>query len=177
MLKGEEEEEEKTCESNGTHSPEEEEEKKKSLVTRFYGFEGDAASAVSLIIPRQKCQKHSEVMAPKIETIANEEEEDILLGSRIKVLTAKFLQPGTAAVSDAGESEDGSAVTSGNQVNRATKNAGESFFKAEMCQIFLTLREKSNICGTKSKARKKTIFKGRLASQNKESLIKRRKRI
>ncbi len=175
MLKGEEE---KTCESNGTHSPEEEEEKKKSLVTRFYGFEGDAASAVSLIIPRQKCQKHSEVMAPKIETIANEEEEDILLGSRIKVLTAKFLQPGITAVSDVvGESEDGSAVTSGNQVNRATKNAGESFFKAEMCQIFLTLREKSNICGTKSKARKKTIFKGRLASQNKESLIKRRKRI
>ena len=55
MLKGEEE---KTRESNGTHSPgeEEEEEKKKSLVTRFYGFEGDAASAVSLIIPRQKCQ-------------------------------------------------------------------------------------------------------------------------
>ncbi len=48
MLKGEEE---KTCESNGTHSPEEEEEaeeKKKSLVTRFYGFEGGAASAVSL---------------------------------------------------------------------------------------------------------------------------------
>ncbi len=74
-------------------------------------------------------------MAPKIETIANEE-EDILLGSRIKVLTAKFLQPGTAAVSGAGESEDGSAVTSGNQVNRATKNAGESFFKQKCAKSF-----------------------------------------
>ena len=74
-------------------------------------------------------------MAPKIEAIANEE-EDILLGSRIKVLTAKFLQPGTAAVSGAGESEDGSAVTSGNQVNRATKNAGECFFKQKCAKSF-----------------------------------------